>query len=73
VARQVAAADTTGLEQAFLDLVPFGRPPWGATVPDFHEIEELSFDIMDRVLLRGEAPAAAARAVARRIDQVIAR
>jgi ABC-type glycerol-3-phosphate transport system substrate-binding protein len=73
VALAVAAADTTGVEGAFLRLVPYGRPPWGATVPDFHEIEEMSFDIMDRILLRGESPAAAARDVARRIDRVIAR
>lgn len=72
-AEAVAAADTLGLERAFLALVPFGRPPWGATVPDFHEIEEMSFDIMDRVLLRGEPAAVAARDVARRIDRVIAR
>jgi multiple sugar transport system substrate-binding protein len=73
VARRIARGDPSGVEQAFLDLVPAGRPPWGATVSDFHEIEELSYDIMDRVLLRGEAPASAARAVARRIDEVIAR
>ena len=73
VAEAIAAADPTGVERAFLRLVPFGRPPWGATVPDFHEIEEMSFDIMDRILLRGESPPAAARAVARRIDEVISR
>jgi multiple sugar transport system substrate-binding protein len=73
VAEAVAAADTSGVERAFLALAPYGRPPWGATVPDFHEIEEMSFDIMDRILLRGEAPGAAARAVAQRIDAVIGR
>lgn len=73
VAEAVAARDPTGVERAFLDMVPYGRPPWGATVPDFYEIEEMSYDIMDRVLLRGEPAAAAARDVARRIDRVIAR
>lgn len=73
VARQVAAADTSGVEAAFLALVPFGRQPWGATVVDFFEVEELSFDIMDRVLLRGEPVAEAARAVAKQIDEAMAR
>jgi multiple sugar transport system substrate-binding protein len=73
VAREVAAADTSGVEAAFLALVPAGRQPWGATVVDFFEIEDLSFDIMDRVLLRGEPAADAARAVARRIDRAMAR
>jgi ABC-type glycerol-3-phosphate transport system substrate-binding protein len=73
VAREVAAADTSGVEAAFLSLVPSGRQPWGATVVDFFEIEDLSFDIMDRVLLRGESVADAARAVARRIDEAMAR
>ena len=73
VARGVAAADTSGVEAAFLSLVPSGRQPWGATVVDFFEIEDLSFDIMDRVLLRGESVADAARAVARRIDEAMAR
>jgi multiple sugar transport system substrate-binding protein len=73
VAYDIAAADTTGVEQAFLDLVPTGRQPWGATVVDFHEIEELSFDIMDRHLLRGEPLLETAAEIARRIDEVIAR
>lgn len=73
VADAVAAADSSGVERAFLELIPFGRASWGATVPDFHEIEEMSFDLMDGVLLRGEAPAVAAREVARRIDAEIAR
>jgi len=73
VAREVAAADTSGVEAAFLSIVPSGRPPWGATVVDFYEVEQLSFDIMDRVLLRGEPAAEAARAVARQIDEAMAR
>ncbi|NIM51715.1 MAG: extracellular solute-binding protein [Gemmatimonadales bacterium] len=73
VAREVAARDTSGVEQAFLRQVPYGRTPWGATVMDFHEIEELSFDIMDRHLLHGDSLSTVASEIARRIDQVIAR
>ncbi|OGU03609.1 MAG: hypothetical protein A2W29_03620 [Gemmatimonadetes bacterium RBG_16_66_8] len=73
VADRAAAADTTGVERAFLAAVERGRMPWGAVVMDFHEIEELSFDIMDRHLLRGESLHAAARDVAAQIDRVIER
>jgi hypothetical protein len=47
--------------------------PWGAVVMDFHEIEEMSNDIMDRHLLRGDDLKTAAAEVAAAIDQVIAR
>jgi multiple sugar transport system substrate-binding protein len=73
VASEVAAADTTGVEAAFLAQVPHARPPWGAFVRDFHEIEEMSVEIMDRRLIRGDPLATAARDVARAIDQVIRR
>lgn len=73
VAREVARRDTTGVEAQFLAIVPQGRPTWGATVPDFHEIELAATDIMDRRLLEGDSLAIAAREVARRIDRVIAR
>ncbi len=73
LARRLAAEDTTGVEATFLTLVAGGRMPWGATVMDFHEIEEMSDDILDRHLLAGEDLAAAARDVSRNIDRVIAR
>jgi multiple sugar transport system substrate-binding protein len=73
VAREQAAADTTGIEDAFLRLAAGARPAWGATVLDFHEIEEMSFDIMDRHLLRGEPLPQAASEIAAAIDRVIAR
>ncbi len=73
VARAVAARDTLDIEAAFLREVRGARPPWGARVMDFHEIEEMSLDIMDRHLLRGDPVRAAAAEVARAIDRVIAR
>jgi len=73
VALARAEADHTGVEAAFLRQVERGRMPWGAVVRDFHRIEQMSLDLMDRVLLRGEEPAAAAREVARAIDEAIAR
>jgi multiple sugar transport system substrate-binding protein len=73
VAREVAQRDTTGVESRFLAIVPQGRPTWGATVADFHEIERVATDIMDRRLLEGDSLAVAAREVARAIDRVITR
>jgi multiple sugar transport system substrate-binding protein len=70
VALEIAAADTLGLERVFLNQVGGSRLPWGAIVTDFHEIEELTFDIMDRHLLRGEDLAATAASVAREIDRM---
>ena len=73
IAEELAAQDTSGLERAFLQEVIHGRVPWGARVMDFHEIELLTLDIMDRRILRGDSLAVAAAEVARRIDEVIAR
>lgn len=73
LAERLAADDTTGIEAAFLRLSAGARMPWGAVVRDFHEIEEMSDDIIDRHLLGGESVAAAAAAVARAIDRVISR
>ena len=68
VAAEIAAADGTGVEDAFLALVEGARMTWGARVRDFSRIEALAVEIMDRRLVRGEALAASAADVARRID-----
>jgi hypothetical protein len=73
VARELAARDTTGIENAFLRQVADGRVTWGARVRDFYEVEELTFQIMDRHLLRGEPIEAAATEVATAVDKVLAR
>lgn len=68
VAAEIAAADATGIEDAFIALVEGARMTWGAQVRDFSRIEALAVEIMDRRLVRGEALAASAADVARRID-----
>lgn len=73
VAEAVAAADPTGVERAFLAQVPRGRVTWGARVRDFYEVEELTFRIMDRHLLRGDDLAEAAAEVAAAVDAVLGR
>jgi len=68
VAEEIAAADGTGVEDAFIALVEGARMTWGARVRDFSRIEALAVEIMDRRLVRGESLAASAADVARRID-----
>jgi len=73
VAEEVAAADTSGIEAAFLRQVADGRVTWGARVRDFYEVEEMTFQIMDRHLLRGDPLEETAAEVAREVDRVLAR
>ena len=68
VAAEIAAADGTGVEDAFIALVEGARMTWGARVRDFSRIEALAVEIMDRRLVRGESLASSASDVARRID-----
>ena len=68
VAAEIAVADGTGVEDAFIALVGGARMTWGARVRDFSRIEALAVEIMDRRLVRGEALASSASDVARRID-----
>jgi ABC-type glycerol-3-phosphate transport system substrate-binding protein len=73
VQRRFAAQDTLGLDAAFLRQVGNGRPPWGATIAAYREVEAELPEIIDRVVIRGEPVARAAREVARRLDGVLAR
>lgn len=73
VAEEAAARDTSGIEAAFLRQVDDGRVTWGARVRDFYEIEELTFQIMDRHLLRGDPLEETASEVAAQVDRVLAR
>ncbi|MDE2654584.1 MAG: sugar ABC transporter substrate-binding protein [Gemmatimonadota bacterium] len=73
VATEIAAADTTGVEDAFIALVDGARATWGAYVRDFSLVEALAVEIMDRRLLNGEALEASAADVARRVDEVLRR
>ena len=73
VAAEVAAADPTGVEDAFVALTERARMTWGATVRDFSRIERLAVEIMERKLLMGEPLEVSAADVARRVDEVLAR
>ena len=73
VAAEIAAADPTGVERAFIALTEGARMTWGAYVRDFSRIEALAVEIMDRRLLNGEALAESAGDVARRVDEELGR
>jgi multiple sugar transport system substrate-binding protein len=67
-----AAADTLGWTAVFRRAAARGRVPWGARIREWREIEAVLPDLIDRITLRGEDPAAAARAVARQVDRILA-
>ena len=73
VAAEIAAADTTGIEAAFIELTEGARVTWGAFVRDFSRIEALAVEIMDRHLLNGVPLAESAADVARRVDAELRR
>jgi hypothetical protein len=68
-----AASDVTGLDSAFVLQVAAGRPPWGARIARFREVEAQLPEIIDRVIIQGQPVADAAREIARRIDGILAR
>lgn len=62
-------AKNNPLEQRFLDIVPTGRAPWGASVQGYDFVETTGQNMMDAVLKSGEDPKAALRAAAQTIDR----
>lgn len=68
-----AQHDSLGLDAAFVRQVATGRPPWGARISRFREVEAQLPEIIDQVVIQGRSVADAAREIARRIDQVLAR
>lgn len=72
VAEEIARADISGLERDFLRIVPTCRPPWGTVIPRWSAVEDVAPTVFDRILLKGESPAEAARAVAEQLDGVLA-
>lgn len=68
-----APFDSTGLDSAFVRQVATGRVPWGARISRFREVEAHLPEIIDQVVIQGRSVGEAARDVARRLDQVLAR
>ena len=72
VAREVAAADTTGMERVFLEEVQYARQPWGTVVEDFTSIADVLPEIFDRVIWGGEPLEQVVREIAQKIDRLLA-
>jgi len=70
-AQEVAAADTTGWEAAFLRAAAHARPGWGARVGQWREVEAELAELMDHVTVGGADPARAVRATARELDRLL--
>ena len=73
VEEELARVDPLGLEAAFVRQLPLGQPPWGARIARFREVEAQMFDVLDRVVIRGEPVHDVTTDVARRLDAVLAR
>lgn len=73
VQEEFASKDSLGLERAFLQQVATGRPPWGARIARFREVEAQLPDIIDRAVIRGEKISVVAHEVALRLDEILAR
>ena len=69
VADEFVRRDSTGLERAFLDEVPYCRQPWGTRIERFSEIEWTLQDAVDEVMLNGKPMHETMTAYAARVDK----
>ena len=51
VAAEMVLHDSTGMEKAFVDEIPYCRQPWGSVIERFSEIEWILQDAVDEVML----------------------
>jgi len=72
VAGALAVGDTLGWEAAFLRAASRARIPWGGRIARWGEVEAVLAGLMDRIILGGADPEAAARDVARQLDHLLA-
>ncbi len=71
VAAALGARDTLGWEAAFLRAAPSARLPWEARIAHWEEIEPALAGLMDRIMVGGADPEAAAHELALQLDQVL--
>ena len=71
VAAALGAADTLGWEAAFLRAAPSARIPWEARIARWGEVEPALAGLMDRIMLGGADPEAAAHEMALQLDQLL--
>ena len=68
-----AGRDSLGLDAAFARQVASGRPPWGARIARFREVEAQLPEIIDQVVIAGRPVADAVRAITARVDAILLR
>lgn len=71
VAAALAAHDTMGWEAVFLRAVPQARIPWEARMARWGEVEAALAGMMDRIMLEGSDPEAAAHDMALQLDHLL--
>jgi multiple sugar transport system substrate-binding protein len=71
VANALAARDTLGWEAVFLRAAPQGRIPWEARMGRWGEVEAALSGMMDRIMLEGADPEAAAHDMALQLDHLL--
>jgi multiple sugar transport system permease protein len=69
VAQEAVMNDPTGMEQVFLDEVPYCRQPWGSIIERFSEIEWTIQDAVDEVMLNSKPMHETMTSYAGRIDK----
>ncbi len=72
LAAEIAAGDSLGWEQVFLDAMAGARPPWGSRVRGWREVEYRLPLVLDQVLLDGAPVEQALRQAARELDRLLA-
>lgn len=72
VAREKAANDPTGMEQVFLDEIPYGRQSWGTSIDEFLRIEQVTKHAVEEVMIAGRDIHAAFTDAAEELDIILA-
>lgn len=71
IATALAARDTLGWEAVFMRAVPEARIPWEARIARWTEVEAALSGMMDRIMLEGADPEAAAHDMALQLDHLL--
>ena len=71
IAREIVEEDPWGVGDAFLQIVPTGRPSRGTQVDNYRVASRVLEEVFDRIYARGESVAGATTAVAPRLDEVL--
>jgi multiple sugar transport system substrate-binding protein len=72
IAAEIVEEDPWGIGDAFLRIVPSGRPSRGTQVDNYRVASRVLEEVLDRIYARGESVEEATAAVAPRLDEVLA-